>query len=168
MRGRLLDFSITRDGRQRLFLELDADFSEGFDKLHDADVNISIKRWKPMRSLDANAYFHALVNQIAECMGENAEDIKADLAIDYGVIGTYAKLPAEADIERYYPYSKLIKETEENRRRYKVYALYKRTHDLNTAEFSRLLDGAIAEAKMLGIDTDTPAQKAILKGDQNG
>jgi hypothetical protein len=165
MRGRLLDFSITRDGRQRLFLELDADFSEGFDKLHGADVNIAIKKWKPVRSLDANAFFHALVNQIAECLGESAEAIKADLAVDYGVVGTYAKLPAEADIDLFYPYNKLIKETEENGRRYKVYALYKRTHDLTTEEFSRLLDGTISEAKLLGIDTDTPAQKAILKGD---
>lgn len=164
MRGRLIDFSTSRNGKQRILIEIDQDFTEGFDALHEGDVNLSIKKWRNTRSLDANAYFHALVSQIAECLGQTPEEVKRLLAVDYGVVGTYVQIPAEADISKFYPYFRMIKEeTNPKGNRIAVYALYKHTSDMDSKEFSRLLEGTIIEAKALGIDTDTPAQKAVLE-----
>lgn len=164
MRGRLLDFSVSRSGKQRVLIEIDQDFPEGFDALHEADVNITIKKWRNTRSLDANAYFHALVSQIAECLGQTPEEVKRLFAIDYGVVGTYIQIPAEAEIDRIYPYYRMVKEeTNAKGNRLAVYALYKHTSDMDSKEFSRLLEGTIIEAKALGIDTDTPAQKAVFE-----
>ena len=165
MRGRLIDFVVSRTGKQRITIEVDQDFSEGFDNLFGSDVNLSIKKWRNTRSLDANAYFHALVTQIAECLGQTPEEVKRKLAVDYGVIGTYAMLPKDAEIERIYPYFRAVKEeVNEKGNSIVIYALYKHTSDMDSAEFSRLLNGTIEEAKQLGIDTDTPAQKAIIGG----
>ena len=99
MRGRLIDFAVSRNGKQRVTVEIDQDFTEGFDNLSGADVNLSIKRWRNTRSLDSNAYFHALASQIAECLGQTLEEVKRKLVIDYGVVGTYAMIPKEAEIE---------------------------------------------------------------------
>lgn len=164
MRGRLVDLSLSRSGKQRITIEVDQDFSNGFDALCQSDVNLSIKKWRNTRSLDANAFFHALANQIAECMGITAEEVKRDLAVSYGVVGTFCQLPHDAEIDKIYPYYRLIKEeTNAKGNMIAVYALYKHTSDMDSKEFSRLLDGAITEARALGIDTDTPAQKAIYK-----
>lgn len=166
MRGRLIDLATGRSGKQRITIEVDIDFSEGFDNLSKSDVNLTIKKWRNLRSLDSNAYFHALASQIAEALGQTLEEVKRKLAVDYGTVGTYVQIPAEADISKFYPYFQLVKEsTNEKGNLILTYALYKHTSDMEVDEFSRLLDGTITEAKALGIDTDTPAQKAILKGD---
>ena len=165
MKGRLIDFVVSRTGKQRITIEVDQDFSEGFDNLFGSDINLTIKKWRNTRSLDANAYFHALVTQIAECLGQTPEEVKRKLAVDYGVIGTYAMLPKDAEIEKIYPYFRAVKEeVNEKGNSIVIYALYKHTSDMDSAEFSRLLNGTIEEAKHLGIDTDTPAQKAIIGG----
>lgn len=166
MRGRLIDFAVSRNGKQRVTVEIDQDFTEGFDNLSGTDVNLQIKKWRNTRSLDANAYFHALASKIAECLGQTLEEVKRKLVIDYGVVGTYAMLPKEAEIEKIYPYFRSVKETvNEKGRTTVIYALYKHTSDMDSKEFTRLLDGTITEAKALGLDTDTPAQKALLKGE---
>lgn len=166
MRGRLIDFSTGRSGKQRITIEVDIDFSEGFDNLCKGDINLTIKKWRNLRSLDSNAYFHALASQIAEALGQTLEEVKRSLAVDYGTVGTYVQIPAEADISKFYPYYQLVKETtNEKGNLIHTYALYKHTSDMEVDEFARLLDGTILEAKALGIDTDTPAQKAILKGE---
>ena len=69
MKGRLIDFSFGCNRKQRVTVELDSDFREGFDALKEADVEVSIKKWRAKRSKDANAYFHVLVNQIAMARG---------------------------------------------------------------------------------------------------
>lgn len=43
------------------------------------------------------------------------------------------------------------------------YLVYKDTSKMDTKEFSHLIDGAIDEAKALGIETDTPEQLARYK-----
>ena len=74
-----------------------------------------------------------------------------------------AMLPVGADIDQFYPYTKLYKVMNIEGRDYACYLFFKRTHTLDSAEFSRLIDGAVYEAQLLGIDTDTPEQIARYK-----
>ena len=46
---------------------------------------------------------------------------------------------------------------------FNCYLVYKQTHDMDTKEMARLIDGAIEAAKELGIETDTPEQLARYK-----
>ena len=52
---------------------------------------------------------------------------------------------------------------EEDGKWFNCYLVYKDTSKMDTKEFSHLIDGAIDEAKALGIETDTPEQLARYK-----
>lgn len=160
-----MSFGVNR--KQRVTLELDSDFREGFDALREVDVAINIKKWRAKRSKDANAYFHVLVNAIAEATGQSDDAVKADLVVMYGAIARDSdnnyvgfKLPVGVDVTKIYPYTRCYKTVTENGREYNCFLLYKHTSDMDTKEFSRLVEGTIAEAKERGIDTDTPEFKS--------
>jgi hypothetical protein len=46
---------------------------------------VDIRKWKPRRSLDQNAYFHALCGEIARLTGMDRDLIKEGLKEQYGV-----------------------------------------------------------------------------------
>lgn len=165
MKGRLIDLSRGMNGRQRVTVELDADFRDGFQKLKDADVEVEIRKFRLKRSKNANAYFHMLVGKIAEARGLGIEEVKRLLVTEYGTLARDEdglliglKLPASVDPTRVYPYTKFIEDRTENGKAYKCYLIFTQTHELDTKEMARLIDGAIHEAQELGIETDTPEQ----------
>lgn len=167
MKGRLIDFSMGFNRKQRITIELDTDFREGFESLKDADIEVNIKKWREKRSKDANAYFHLLVNEIAEARGVSDDEVKRMLVVDYGTLERDAdgmvvgfKLPPSVNVDAIYPYTKYYKQVEENGRMFNCYLVYKRSSEMDSKEMSRLIDGAVTEAKELGIDTDTPEQRA--------
>lgn len=167
MKGRLIDFSMGFNRKQRITIELDTDFREGFESLKDADIEVNVKKWREKRSKDANAYFHLLVNEIAEARGVSDDEVKRMLVVDYGTLERDAdgmvvgfKLPPSVNVDAIYPYTKYYKQVEENGRMFNCYLVYKRSSEMDSKEMSRLIDGAVTEAKELGIDTDTPEQRA--------
>lgn len=166
MKGRIIDFSMSFGGKQRITLELDTDFREGYEALKDSVVEIMIKKWRAKRSKDANAYFHVLVNQIAMARGLSDDEVKRDLVTQYGAIAVQDgykvgfKLPASVDVETIYPYTRMYKQVEENGMLMNCYLVFKQTRYMDTKEMAHLIDGAIQVAQELGIDTDTPEQKA--------
>lgn len=168
MRGRIIDFSVGFNRKQRITLEVDGDFRHQYDALKDKDVEVRISQWKDKRSLNANAYFHALVNEIARVCKATDTEIKRNLVLEYGVVARDIngqivgfKLPPSVEVDDIYPYTRLHSQVVENGKTFNCYLLYKRTADLNTAEFSRLLEGAIQEAKELGIETDDAYLKSL-------
>lgn len=176
MKGRLIDFSFGYNRKQRVTIELDSDFREGFDALKEVSVEISIKKWRAKRSKDANAYFHVLVNQIAVARGLSDDEVKRDLIVDYGSVARDDdgkmigfKLPASVDVDAIYPYTRMYKEVEEDGKAFKCYLVYKRSSDMDTKEMAHLIDGAVQVAKELNIDTDTPERASwwnSMKGEK--
>lgn len=167
MKGRLIDASLGYNRKMRVTIELDSDFRNGYDKLKDADVEVSIKKWRQHRSSNSNAYFHLLVNEIAAVTGQSDEEVKRRLVVDYGTIAKDddgkimgMKLPPSIDISLVYPYTRLYKQVEENGKPMNCYLIYKRSSWMDSAEMAHLIDGAVQVARELGIDTDTPDEKA--------
>ena len=165
MRGRLIDLSRGMNGKQRITLEIDTDFRETADRLKDKDLSIEIKQYKERRSKSANAYFHLLVNKIAAETGESDEAVKKRLVEEYGAIDKDAnglmagvKVPHLVDITKYWPYVRYLETRIEDGKAFDLYLFYKHTSDMDTKEMARLIDGAISEARELGIETDTPEQ----------
>ena len=163
MRGRIVDLTMGMNRKQRVTLELDADFRAGYEALNGRELDIELKPHREKRSRNANAYFHTLVNKIAAETGESDEIVKCRLVVEYGalqrgrdglVVGF--KVPEEADVSMIYPYVRRFDTRIENGRRFACYLAYKQTHDMDTKEMARLIDGAVSEAKELGIETDTP------------
>lgn len=172
MKGRLIDLSFGLNRKQRITVEVDADFRADFDHLKEFDVSVEIKRYREKRSKDANAYFHVLVNKIAEVQGLGNEEVKKSLVTEYGALAKDAegytvgfKLPASVKIDSIYPYAKVFDIREENGRVFYCYLVYKHTHEMDSKEMARLIDGAIYIAKDLGIETDTPEQLARYKAE---
>lgn len=170
MKGRLRDLTFGRNGEQIVTLEVRRDFREGFDELKDFDVNVEIRKWREPRSRDANAYFHVLVNKIADATGQSDGEVKRALVLEYGALArdetgsaVGAMLPAKVNVNLYYPYAKWYKSANLDGKEYDCYLFYKHTHELDSKEMARLIDGAIQNARELNIDTDTPEQIARLK-----
>lgn len=125
--------------------------------------------WREKRSLNANSYFHVLVDKIAKKMQLGADEVKAQMVLEYGAIAAeggeriIVALPKSVDVNDYYPYAKWIGDfTTKNGRLYSQYIFYKQTHTLDKAEMAQLIEGVIWEAQQLGIETRTPDELASL------
>lgn len=171
MTGRLVDMAFTLGGKQRVTLEINGDFREIWDKLHQEPVlDVELKKHREKRSLSANAYFHVLVNKIAAETGESDDEVKRRLVVSYGALArdkdghvVGIKLPAAVDATEIYQYVRYYETRQENGKDFACYFVYKDTHRMDTKEFAHLVDGAITEAKELGIQTDTPEMVARYK-----
>lgn len=142
------------------------------DKYKDGYVDLSVDKWSDKRSLQANAYFHVLVNSIAKETKSSEDDVKKMLVRQYGTYargkdGKYAavKVPKNTDIEQFYPYYRFIGEDENG---LDMYLFYKRTRDLNKEEMSRLIEGTVSEAQALKIETMTPDELARMMNRYGG
>ena len=131
------------------------------EKLH-----IKAVRFSEKRSLSANAYFHLLVGKIATALQSPNTEVKNRLIREYGAfefiddhIPTF-RLKAEyedAMLNREDIHVKPIGREYADGCEWVRCAFMRGSHTYNTAEMSRLIDGTVAEAKALGIETMTPA-----------
>ena len=170
MRGRLVDMALGLNRKQRVTIELDADFREGYTQLKDAELDVEIRKHREKRSKSANAYFHVLVNKIAAVRGGSEDAVKSELVTQYGALAKDGdgltvgfKLPATVDVSTIYPYVKCFDTREETGKQFKCDLVYKQTHLMDSKEMARLIDGAIEAARELGIETETPEQLARYK-----
>lgn len=167
MKARLGAMYRSRDGSGWVVTFITQERIDGdrFDELAKHDCEIEIRRYRERRSKNANAYLHVLINKIAAKTGETDEEIKVRLVTEYGPLartsdGKYLLfvLPQEADATDYYKYAVLYDQREINGITCNCWKVYKDTHKMDTAEMSRVIDGAVREARELGIETDTPEQ----------
>lgn len=170
MLAQLKSLMFDRDGSQLVTLSVTGDFRQRYDELQGKELDVEIKQHRNRRSLSANAYFHVLVNKIAQVLKAPDEEIKTRLVVDYGVIAKDGegqtigfKLPASVDVDMIYKYTRLFDQRTENGKLFNCYIVYKPSHEMDTAEMARLIDGTIEEAKALGIETDTPETLARLR-----
>lgn len=138
------------------------------DKALSGDLAVEIKKWTKKRSLNANAYFHLLVNKIARVLNVSDDEVKIRLNIQYGSVAVDSngneviiKLPKSVDITEFYDYAKWIADKQEKVET-SYYLLYKNTHKLDSKEMAQLIEGTISEAKELGIETITIEEKARM------
>lgn len=172
--GKLFSLAFNMDGKAVVSITFDDRFAaiKMMDKLYSCDkLMVKLSQYKKKRSLDANAYFHVLVNKIASATKLSDDETKKWLVKSYGTLARDedgnligAMLPSNVDVDRFYPYARDYKTEERDGKEYTCYLFYERTRDLDTAQFSRLLEGTVEEAKALGIETKTKEEiDSILK-----
>lgn len=126
-------------------------------------IDVEVKKHRERRSLDANAYFHVLVDKMSKALRVSAEEVKQRLVCDYGSEGVYVRLPATAKIDSFgIKYYRLIGESRGTARPCNDYLVFKPTHEMDRAEMATLIDGTVEEAKALGIETKTPNELAEM------
>lgn len=133
-----------------------------------------VREKRNRRGLNANAYYWQLVGKLAKWSGKSDIYIHNDMIEHYGV-------PEEQEGEPVYmmlldtidykelPYAHLAWTNNVrygNGKTYRAYKVMKGSHDYDTREFSRLVDGLIQT--IIGsdapIETMTPAELTALKG----
>lgn len=130
-----------------------------------------VREKRTKRSLNANAYYWQLVGKLAEWSGKSEIYIHNDMIEHYGQPepeeGCMLLLDSIDYKELPYVHLKWSRYTQViNGKTYRGYVVMKGSHEYDTKEFSRLVDGLIQT--IIGsdapIETMTPAELSALKG----
>lgn len=134
------------------------------DAIKDVDVlSITAEPLKKKRSLSANAYFFVLVSKIADTLRASKTEIHNRLIREYGqyeyIDGVIPTLAVDDRFAEEMLNRSDIHLKPEGRIGDRVrMAVMRGSHTYDTREMSILIDGAISEAKELGIETLPPAE----------
>ena len=163
-------------GKMAAVIEINEDFRQTYEELKDCEkLSLEIKPYKERRSLNANAYFHVLNGKIADRLGISKPRCKNILIGRYGQPeligeGEQAVLKTNISVSRMMEQETLhcmpCGGKEENGIEVNFFRVYRGSHTYNTEEMSRLIDGAIQEAKDIGIpdaEIATPDEKRMLE-----
>lgn len=166
LKGKITDVTLNYiNHKPKITIEVNKQFdilTEEFNNLQNLDVlDIEIKKEVKKRGLQANKYFHSLINEYASYQRQknivvSDEEMKIKINLSYGTIAkdennkvVGVKVPKGTKIESFYPYAKWYKQDDNC----DCYIFYKRTSELNTKEFAQLIKGLEAECKDVGIET---------------
>lgn len=168
MKGRLLDLAFGRDGKQRVTVELDEDFRECWDALHDGEVAVEIKKYRKRRSLDANAYAWVLIDRLAEKLHMTKIDVYRELIRNIGGVSQTVCVQDKAvqDLISGWSHNGLgwFAETMPSKLSGCTNViLYYGSSSYDSAQMSALLDLLIDDCKAQGIETTTPEELAKYK-----
>lgn len=127
---------------------------------------ITVKKWRAKRSKNANSYFHALTGKIADVLTISKARCKNILICRYGQpefsngqpVIMETQLTEEIMLEQEYLHCIPYKAEEKNGTTFISYYVYRGSHTYDSREMSKLIDGTIAEAKELAIETIPPAE----------
>ena len=156
--ARLLDLSIGMNGKQRLTIELDADYRTEFDELKDSDVDVTIKKHRKKRSLDANAYCWVLVDKIAEKRHMSKAEVYRNAIRDIGGVSDIICIQNKAvqtmkDIWTRNGIGWQVEELESKIAGCTNLILYKGSSVFDTKQMSALIDSLVQDAQSIGIET---------------
>lgn len=178
MKGRLKDLGFDRDGNQFITVTTRSDFTEMFDRLKDADVDIEIKKHFEKRSNDANAYCWKLCELIADELSN--EDVKMTKNEVYReairAVGVYRDFHGIAaneaptliagwgriDGKKGVGWVSEIIDYSADGEKVDVRCYYG-SSTYNTKQMARLIDNLVQDAEALGIPTETPEEIEKMK-----
>ena len=126
-------------------------------------LTVEIKLKRARRSLDANACMWAMLRDMATVLHTTDKELYLVELQKYGVCD-YISCPEEA-VDRIKMVYRLVVErgnTWVNGYKMKVLQVFPGSSTYNTKEFSVLLDGVISDAKELGVDYISPADRDLI------
>lgn len=132
---------------------------KGIDKLQ-----VTAKKYRQKRSLDANAYLWVLMSEMAQVLGTSKEEVYEEMLQRYGVLYkddqgyVTVTVPARADISKM-GHFKFIKQEG----KFKAYIAIKGTSEYDSKEMATFLDSVIYECLSMGIQVDSPNEIERMK-----
>lgn len=134
-------------------------------------VEVSVREKKGRRSLDANGYYWSLITRLAETMGISKPCCHNTMLRRYGQLYVDGDCPFLAVIPETEDTVRMVEEatlfhllptsqvrTGGDGKLYRTYRMIRGSHDYNTYEMSKLIEGVVSECKEVGIETMTPAE----------
>lgn len=144
-----------------LINEKDFDLSE----YASCDLDITIKKHKEKRSLDANAYAWVLMSKLAGVLHTSKEEVYEEMLHRYGELykddDGYVTVTVKSNVD--------MSKIDGHWMRYKdngkftSYMMIKGSSNYDTPEMSKFVDGIVSECKELGIETLTPDELERIK-----
>lgn len=141
-----------------------ADTEEAFEGLQDKDLVLKITQYSAKRSLNANAYFHALCHEIGRKVDRTDVFVKNRMISTAGQPelnddGEAWTIKTNLDVGKMWEQETLhvkpIGTKVEGEKVLYFYAVMRPTHTYNTREMATLIDSTVDEAHTLGIPTIT-------------
>lgn len=170
MEGRLTGFSLNRDGTQNVTVTVAADFGTEYDELKDAPVEVSIKKACKHRTMEANRYAWALIDQIAKKTHIKKSEVYRKAILDIGGVSEDMLMKTKAVPKFIRTWEKEglgnqveIVDTEEETG-WSSIRVYFGSSTYDTAQMSALIDSLIQEAEAQGIPTITPKEEERMLG----
>lgn len=143
-------------------------FQSGYDEVKDEEeLDIQVRKQRKKRSLNANAYFHVLVDKLADKLNISKPRCKNIMIGRYGQpFYVDDSETAEAVIKTNIPVDRMLEnETvhcfpcghkEENGSELVFYKVFRGSSTYDTREMSILINGTVIECKEQGIETIPP------------
>lgn len=166
-------------GRWNVSLSVNEDVTEVYRNLTNCDIDITLKKHKKKRSLDANAYYWVLLTKLAKMVGTSNDELHNKMLRQYGQLERVdgvlvtVMLPdtdiTSREVDRASEYH--LKPTSSVKMNndgelFRIYVMLRGSHTYNTEEMARLISGLISECREVGMsdyEIMTPFEKKKLK-----
>ena len=168
MKAKLTDYLFITPKRGRLTIDIESDFREQYDKLKDEEVNLSIEKFRPARSLDANALLWKLCYEIAKKIGSTKEEVYRKHIKE---VGEYTPLPIRADAVESFKriwsahgtgwFAEVVDDSKIEG--YKLVFAYHGSSVYDSAQMSRLINSVLETADELEISVLSERELSLLK-----
>ena len=141
------------------------------------DIDLDAKKHRQKRSLNANSYERVLEGKIADALDSSKAEVHnlmlsryGQYQLDKGGNVVYLLVPESAHVEKEEEIH--LKPTGhgeiKNGVQYFWYAQMKPSHEYNTQEMAKLIDGVVSECKELGIETMSDDEIRRLESEIDG
>ena len=170
MKARLHDLSLARDGGYLLTIATRENVGALYDELRETDVDVTVKKHREKRSLDANAYAWVLMDKLAEATGTPTSEVYRQAVKDVGG-NTETVCVREKAVQKLcggWNKNGIGWQTEVMDSKIdgcKNVVLYYGSSTFDTNQMSRLIDNIVQDCKAVGIEPLTPQQLDALKED---
>lgn len=169
MEAMLTGFSLNRDGTQNVTVTVASDFSNEYDELKEAPVDVIIKKAVKHRSMEANRYCWALVDQIAAKQNMKKSEVYRNAILDIGGVSTESLMKTEAvpvfrQIWEKQGLGNQVEVVDEDEYGWSTVRIYYGSSHYSASQMHALLESLIQDAEALGIPTITPKEEERMIG----
>lgn len=168
-KAKLKDLSFSLDGAQILSFAVSNDCRTLFDVYREKDLTVCVKEYRQKRSLDANAYFWVLCDELSVVLKIPKEDIYRQYIKNVGGNSYISPvLLTEKDKAIRFWESRGLGWFCEDTGTSKLQGctnivFYAGSSTFDTAQMSRLIDSIVEDCKSVGIETMTPEELSRIK-----
>lgn len=126
------------------------------------DATYEVKPKKERRSLTQNAYYWVMLGELASTLGYSESEVHRWMLREYGAHDVFS-VQVDVPIDGYFRYYDVIGNGTVNGKLFKHIRAYKGSSEMDSKEFSRLIDGMRHECESQGIQVMTPEEIARLR-----
>ena len=121
-----------------------------------------VKEVRRRRSTTQNAYYWAMLNQLARRLRMPDTEVHLNMLREYGVCEVLS-VGMSVPLGDYFPYHDVLFVDWEGGEERRVVKIYKGSSQMDSAEFAHLVNGMREECEAQGIDVMTPEEIARLR-----